>query len=163
MQVLITLGSNIDREWNVHEALRQLERQPALRILAVSPVYVTSAVGPDGEFTAQPAFSNAAICAETELDPFTLRGHLRALEAAMGRVRTPDKFAPRPIDLDIAFYGDQVVEVAGKTIPDADVLRFAHVAVPLADVAGDWVHPQTGQTLAEIAAKHLPQRMEKTQ
>ncbi len=72
----------------------------------------------------------------------------------MGRVRTADKFAPRPIDLDIAFYGDRVLEVAGKVIPDPDVLRFAHVAAPLADVAGDWIHPQTGQTLAEIAAQH---------
>ena len=154
MQVLITLGSNINREQNVDEALARLEQQPDLQILAVSPVYVTKAIGADGNVAAQPAFSNAAICAETELDPFTLRGKLRALEAAMGRVRTADKFAPRPIDLDIAFYGDRVLEVAGKVIPDPDVLRFAHVAVPLADVAGDWIHPQTGQTLAEIAARH---------
>jgi len=160
MQVLITLGSNINREQNVVEALARLEQQPDLKILAVSPVYVTQAVGADGKSAAQPAFSNAAICAETELDPFTLRGTLRALEAAMGRVRTADKFAPRPIDLDIAFYGDRVLEVAGKVIPDPDVLRFAHVAVPLADVAGGWVHPQTGQTLAEIAARHSHQEME---
>jgi 2-amino-4-hydroxy-6-hydroxymethyldihydropteridine diphosphokinase len=154
MQVLITLGSNINREQNVNEALARLEQQPDLHILAVSPIYVTQAVGADGKAAAQPAFSNAAICVETELDPFTLRGKLRALEAAMGRMRTADKFAPRPIDLDIAFYGDRVLEVAGKVIPDPDVLRFAHVAVPLADVAGDWIHPQTGQTLAEIAARH---------
>lgn len=154
MQVLITLGSNINREQNVVEALARLEQQPDLEILAVSPVYVTQAVGADGKAAAQPAFSNAAICAETELDPFTLRSKLRALEAAMGRVRTADKFAPRPIDLDIAFYGDHVLEVAGKVIPDPDVLRFAHVAAPLADIAGDWIHPQTGQTLAEIASQH---------
>lgn len=154
MQVLITLGSNINREKNVHEALARLEQQPDVEILAVSPVYVTQAISADGKAAAQPAFSNAAICAETELDPFTLRSKLRALEAAMGRVRTADKFAPRPIDLDIAFYGDRVLEVAGKVIPDPDVLRFAHVAAPLADIAGDWIHPQTGQTLAEIAAQH---------
>ncbi|HHW86531.1 MAG TPA: 2-amino-4-hydroxy-6-hydroxymethyldihydropteridine diphosphokinase [Chloroflexi bacterium] len=160
MQVLITLGSNINREQNVVEALRRLEQEPDLKVLTVSPVYVTQAVGADGKVTDQPAFSNAAICVETELDPFTLRSRLRALEAVMGRVRTADKFAPRPIDLDIAFYGDRVVEVAGKVIPDPDVLRFAHVAVPLADVAGDWVHPQTGQTLAEIARHYSHQEME---
>jgi 2-amino-4-hydroxy-6-hydroxymethyldihydropteridine diphosphokinase len=154
MKVLITLGSNINREQNVDEALMRLEQQPDLQILAVSPIYVTQAVGADGKVVAQPTFSNAAICVETELDPFTLRGKLRALEATMGRVRTADKFAPRPIDLDIAFYGDRVLEVAGKVIPDPDVLRFAHVAVPLADVAGEWIHPQTGETLAEIAARY---------
>ncbi|MBE2237785.1 MAG: 2-amino-4-hydroxy-6-hydroxymethyldihydropteridine diphosphokinase [Caldilineaceae bacterium] len=161
MQVLITLGSNIDREQNIDEAIAQLERSSALRILAVSPVYVTLAIGPDGELAAQAAFSNAAIRAETALDPTTLRDALRTLEAAMGRVRTSDKFAPRPIDLDIAFYGDETTEVAGKTIPDSDVLRFAHVAAPLADVAGDWIHPQTGQTLAEIAACHSVEKLEK--
>lgn len=154
MQVLITLGSNINPEKNVSEALSWLERQPDLHIVAVSPVYVTQAIGADGKAAAQPVFSNAAICIETELDPLTLRDKLRALEAEMGRVRTADKFAPRPIDLDIAFYGDRVLEVAGRMIPDPDVLRFAHVAVPLADIAGDWIHPQTGQTLAEIAARY---------
>lgn len=154
MQVLIMLGSNIDRTHNMDEAIARLERHPDLEILAVSPVYVTAAIGPAGERSAQPLFSNAAIRAETTLDAAALRAELRTIEAAMGRVRTRDKFAPRPIDLDIAFYGDAVLEVAGKTIPDADVLRFAHVAVPLADVAGDWVHPQTGQTLAEIAHLH---------
>lgn len=163
MQVLITLGSNINREQNMHEAITRLERHPDLQILAVSPVYVTPAIGQDGELVVQPAFSNAAICAETDLDPLTLRGKLRALEAAMGRVRTSDQFAPRPIDLDIAFYGDGVVEVAGKVIPDPDVLRFAHVAIPLADVAGDWIHPQTGQTLAEIAASHVIENLEISQ
>lgn len=163
MQVLITLGSNIDREQNIDEAIAQLEQSSALRILAVSPVYVTPAVGPDGERTAQAAFSNAAIRAETGLDPTALRDALRTLEAAMGRVRTSDKFVPRPIDLDIAFYGEEMTEVAGKTIPDGDVLRFAHVATPLADVAGGWVYPQTGQTLAEIAACYSIEKMEKIQ
>lgn len=160
MQVLITLGSNINRDKNMDEALRRLEQEPDLKVLAVSPVYVTPAVGADGQAAAQPAFSNAAIRIETELDALTLRNKLRALEAAMGRVRTADKFAPRPIDLDIAFYGDHVIEVVDKAIPDPDVLRFAHVAVPLADVAGDWVHPQTGQTLAEIAGHYSHQEME---
>ena len=160
MQVLITLGSNINRKKNIEEALARLEQQPDLKILAVSPVYVTQAIGADGRAAAQPAFSNAAICIETGLDPLALRNRLRTLEAEMGRVRTADKFAPRPIDLDIAFYGDRVLEVAGRVIPDPDVLRFAHVAVPLADVAGDWVHPQTGQTLAVIAAHYSHQEME---
>ena len=60
MQVLITLGSNINREQNIDEALAQLEQQPDLHILAVSPVYVTQAVGADGSGSAQPAFSTPA-------------------------------------------------------------------------------------------------------
>ncbi|MCS6828930.1 MAG: 2-amino-4-hydroxy-6-hydroxymethyldihydropteridine diphosphokinase [Caldilinea sp.] len=152
MEVLITLGSNIDREHNIQRALAELERHPRLRVLAVSPVYVTPALGADGRPSGQPDFANAAVRAETNMEPAELRQALRAIESAMGRVRTEDKFAPRPIDLDLAFYGREVIETASRSLPDPDVLRFAHVAVPLADIAGEWVHPQTGRTLAEIAA-----------
>ncbi|GIV68912.1 2-amino-4-hydroxy-6-hydroxymethyldihydropteridine diphosphokinase [Caldilinea sp.] len=160
MEVLITLGSNIDRERNIQRALAELERHPRLRVLAVSPVYVTPALGADGQPSGQADFANAAVRAETDLEPAALRQALRAIESAMGRVRTQDKFAPRPIDLDLAFYGREIIETEGRSLPDPDVLRFAHVAVPLADVAGEWVHPQTGQTLAEIAAALTNQKVE---
>ncbi|MEJ5249511.1 MAG: 2-amino-4-hydroxy-6-hydroxymethyldihydropteridine diphosphokinase [Caldilinea sp.] len=160
MEVLITLGSNIDRERNIQRALAELERHPRLRVLAVSPVYVTPALGADGQPSGQADFANAAVRAETDLEPAALRQALRAIESAMGRVRTEDKFAPRPIDLDLAFYGREIIETEGRSLPDPDVLRFAHVAVPLADVAGEWVHPQTGQTLAEIAAALTNQKVE---
>ncbi|WP_298981940.1 2-amino-4-hydroxy-6-hydroxymethyldihydropteridine diphosphokinase [Caldilinea sp.] len=162
MEVLITLGSNIDRERNIQRALAELERHPRLRVLAVSPVYVTPALGADGQPSGQADFANAAVRAETDLEPAALRQALRAIESTMGRVRTQDKFAPRPIDLDLAFYGREIIETEGRPLPDPDVLRFAHVAVPLADVAGEWVHPQTGQTLAEIAAALTNQKVEAT-
>lgn len=160
MQVLITLGSNIDRERNIQRALAGLERHQHLRMLAVSPVYITPAIGADGQPSAQPDFANAAVRAETDLDPVTLRQALRAIESTMGRVRTMDKFAARPIDLDLAFYGQEIIEVAGRQLPDPDVLRFAHVAIPLADVAGEWVHPQSGRTLAAIAADLMDKQTE---
>lgn len=68
----------------------------------------------------------------------------------MGRVRSEDKYAPRPIDLDIVLFENYIGEIAGSAIPDPDLLRFAHVAVPCAEAAPDWIHPLTGQTLATI-------------
>jgi 7,8-dihydro-6-hydroxymethylpterin-pyrophosphokinase len=50
--------------------------------------------------------------------------------------------------------------VEGKQLPDPDVLRFPHIAIPLADIAGEWVHPQSGRTLAEIAADLMNRQME---
>ena len=91
-----------------------------------------------------------------------LRHELRAMEAALGRVRTADKFAPRPIDLDIIFYGAEVLDIDGHHIPDRDVVRFAHIALPAADIAGDWIHPETGQTLATIAAMLSTEELEKS-
>jgi 2-amino-4-hydroxy-6-hydroxymethyldihydropteridine diphosphokinase len=148
-RVLITIGTNIAREINLSRALHSLTSHPCLRVVAVSPVYETPAVGGTQP---QPAFYNAAVLVETDLTPAELRNVLRLIETGLGRVRSADKFAPRPIDLDIAFFGDRVFDLAGRHIPDPDVLRYPHLAVPLADIAPDWRHPETGQTLAEIVA-----------
>ena len=147
-QVLLTLGSNVERERNLPDAIAALRHHPGWRFLAVSPFYETAAVGGDAP---QPAFWNAAALIETDLTPGPLRQSLREIEASLGRLRTSDKYAPRAIDLDIAFYGNQVVVVDGHSLPDPDVARFPHLALPLADVAPTWVHPQLGVTLRQLA------------
>lgn len=154
--VLITLGSNIDPERNLPRAVAMLRQNYHLQVRALSRVYesmpisATGAVAPD-----QPPFLNAAALLESDgyYTPLTLKFHvLRFIELLMGRRRSADKFAPRPIDLDLALYGDCVMSTPYLTLPDPDILTRAHVAVPLANVAPDWPHPLTGQRLAEIAA-----------
>ncbi|MBW7885047.1 MAG: 2-amino-4-hydroxy-6-hydroxymethyldihydropteridine diphosphokinase [Caldilineaceae bacterium] len=151
-RVLVLMGSNVDKESNLPRALALLAAHAHIELVATSPTYATVAIGQDGGAVSQPGFHNAAALLETTLSPEELRQELRAMEAQLGRVRTADRFAPRTIDLDIALYDDVVVRVDGRQIiPDPDILRFAHVAIPLAAVAPDWVHPQTGGTLAAIA------------
>lgn len=162
MEVLIALGSNIDRERNMAAAIDRLRAHPQMELVAVSPIYTTAAIGSDGAESGQPIFANAAARIATALPAAKLRHELRAMEAALGRVRTADKFAPRPIDLDIIFYGAEVLDIDGHHIPDRDVVRFAHIALPAADIAGDWIHPETGQTLATIAAMLSTEEMEKS-
>jgi len=145
-RVFVSMGSNMDSEHNMREAARRL----ALRahLLAVSPVYQTTPVGN----LDQPDFLNAAVLLETDLSPRELKARiLQVIEQELGRVRSPDKNASRTIDLDIALFGDQVLDVGSRHIPDPDILRYAHVAVPLADLAPDSRHPETGQTLQDIA------------
>jgi 2-amino-4-hydroxy-6-hydroxymethyldihydropteridine diphosphokinase len=145
-RVYIALGSNIESEHNMREALRRLSRRSAL--IAVSPVYETA---PVGEID-QPNFLNAAALIETPLTATALKHQvLHAIEQELGRVRTADKNAPRTIDLDIALFNDDVLEIGHRHIPDPDLLRYPHIAVPLADLAPGYRHPETGQTLAEIA------------
>jgi 7,8-dihydro-6-hydroxymethylpterin-pyrophosphokinase len=76
---------------------------------------------------------------------------LYEIEQALGRVRSADKSAPRTIDLDITLFDDQVLELGQRHVPDPDLLRHPHIAVPMADLAPQYVHPETGQTLKEIA------------
>jgi len=145
-RVFISLGSNIDSERNLREAVRQLSLR--CQLLAVSPVYETAPVGK----TDQPNFLNAAALVETGLAATELKTQvLQAIESELGRVHTADKNAPRTIDLDISMFNDEVFDVGPRHIPDPDILRFAHVAVPLADLAPDLCHPETGQALGQIA------------
>jgi 2-amino-4-hydroxy-6-hydroxymethyldihydropteridine diphosphokinase len=144
-RVLVSLGSNINPEHNLKAAVQRLASR--FRLQAVSPVYETTPVGK----TDQPDFMNAAALVETDLDAVELKQALQAIEQELGRVRTDDKNAPRTIDLDISLFNDQALEVGSRRIPDPDILRHPHIARPLADLAPQLRHPETGQTLQAIA------------
>ncbi len=144
--MFIALGSNINGEYNLRESIRRLSSLCAL--VAVSPVYETAPVGK----TDQPNFMNAAALVETDLAAAEFKTQvLQIIEHELGRVRTTDKNAPRTIDLDIALFNDEVIEVGHRHIPGPDLLKYAHIAVPLADLDPQYRHPETGQALREIA------------
>ena len=154
-EMLINIGSNVDKEVNVPAAIARLRTQPGITVLGVSSVLETPAIGADGQPADQPNYHNVGLRAATTLDMLHVRRLLREIETELGRVRGPDKFAARPIDLDLAYYGDpHAAETtgAGEQPLDGDVLRYEHVAIPLAEVAPQWVHPEAGTTLAAIAA-----------
>jgi GTP cyclohydrolase I len=139
VKAIIGLGSNIDPHRNVRLAARLLGRCDGWRLIAVSRVYEGPAVG------GGPDFVNAAVLVETDLDHERMRDRLRAIEARMGRVRTEDKNAPRPIDLDVLAFED------GRMV-DPDMERFAHLALPAADLAPNWEYQPGGRSFGEIAA-----------
>ena len=142
----ISLGSNIAPERNLPQAVQRLAEH--CHLLATSPVYETKPVGK----TDQPNFLNAAVLVETDLTASELKTQvLHPIEQELGRVRTADKNAPRTIDLDISLFNDEVLEVERRRIPDPEILEFSHIARPLADLAPQQVHPETGQTLLQIA------------
>lgn len=147
---LVLLGSNIERQQNLPAAVDRLRRHSAWRVTAVSSIYESAAVGGSGP---QPVFWNAAVCLETVLSAAALRSELRRMESEMGRHRSADKFAARPIDLDIALFNDCKVNIEGSLIPDPDIERHAHVAAPLAEIAPNRVHPSNGLRLSDIVAK----------
>ena len=144
----LSLGSNLDRERCLPEAVRLLAEHG--RLVAVSPVYETPAMGNPGD----PSYFNAAVILETDLSPAELKQQvLQPLEHLLGRQRTSDPNAPRTIDVDISLFDDKVLTLGIRRIPDPEILLYPHIAVPLADVAPDTRHPETGETLARIAAR----------
>ncbi len=145
--VYIALGTNLgDREMNLRAAREALA--PQVRLVAESPVYETAPWG----FTDQPHFLNQVIQAEATLTPTQLLAYLKAIESRLGRKPT-FRYGPRQVDLDILFYGDEIIQSEHLTIPHPRLHERAFVLVPLADLAADLLHPGRHQTVRELLAK----------
>ena len=150
-QALLSLGSNIEPEKNLPAAVRELARYG--RVRGVSGVWESPAVGAPG----QADYLNAALWLETSLSARELKETaIAAVEAGLGRVRSADRFAPRTIDIDIMFFNRDRIQLGKRRIPDPEALERPFVAIPLAEVAPGYIHPETGESLAEIAARFDP-------
>ena len=148
--VFVALGSNIDPADNLRRALALLREHDASA--DVSSVYETPPQG----FTEQANFLNMALRLQTDLSIEAFKAFLLGIESQLKRERDPQNVnAPRTIDLDIALWGDAIRDYGEKPwhVPDKDILRFAHVALPLAELAPGMIHPETNQSLGDIAAK----------
>ena len=148
-QVFISLGSNINPETNLPAAVRFLQRLGA--VTAVSTVYETLPVG----YLDQPNFLNAAVLLETDRSlPEVLDLAVPEIEQALHRVRDPSRLdGPRTIDLDVLLFNDLVAHTGRHELPNAGILRYAFVAVPLAELDPERLHPVTGEKLSTIAAR----------
>ena len=145
--VYLGLGSNLgDRRRNLAGALVRLA--PQVRIEAVSPLYETEPVGPEG----QSSFYNAACRGVTSLSAQELVERTQAVEHQLGR-RAGERWGPRPIDIDLLLYGDLVIEEAALRVPHPEMLQRAFVLVPLREVAGDVRYPGQGETITALANK----------
>jgi 2-amino-4-hydroxy-6-hydroxymethyldihydropteridine diphosphokinase len=149
--VIITLGSNINPIENLQTALRHIRSLGV--ILGIARVYQNPALGPDGKPSDQTPFMNTALCLQTDLDVLPLRESLRQIEAEMGRVRSTDKFAAREIDLDICMYGERVFHSNEIILPDPDLITKAHLAIPVAELVPEMLHPVEKRMMREIAEK----------
>jgi len=139
----ISAGSNVDREQNIRQAISKLRR--VFGELVLSPVYRTRAEGFEGD-----DFLNLVIGIHTDLPPDELRQRLRAIEDSQGRVRGENRFASRTLDLDLLTWGELVDESQG--IPRDEILKYAFVLRPLADVAPMEHYPGRDETYARLWA-----------
>ncbi len=141
----ILLGTNIRRKPNYLEALDKLSHLGS--IAALSSVYETRSIGNHNAGD----FYNGAVLLETDLSARDLKGALRKIETEMGRIRTADRNSPRTIDLDLVLYNHDRIDDGGVKIPDPLTLERPFLALPLAELAPEYVHPTDGRTLAQIA------------
>jgi len=145
----LSIGSNIDPERNVLEALKSLKAEG---LEAVSTVYRTEPVGKTG----QPSFLNCVARLNTKRGPAELKAALRRIEDALGRKRTGDRFGPRTIDLDLISYDGIESAGPGLVLPDPDIETRRFVAIPLYELAPSFTLPD-GRTLKEIISS-MPEK-----
>lgn len=137
------LGSNINADSRIRAAIGELKDQ--FSVVDLSPVYSSKAVGFEGD-----DFINLVARVETELAPLELRNFLRNLEDCHGRKRNVPKFSDRSLDIDILLYEDLVLFSPLLQIPRPEILKFAHVLKPLADLEPDLAHPLERVSMSEL-------------
>ncbi|MEZ6047038.1 MAG: 2-amino-4-hydroxy-6-hydroxymethyldihydropteridine diphosphokinase [Planctomycetaceae bacterium] len=147
-RAFISLGSNIEPEQNLPRAVELLAQSGD--VIAKSNVWQSAPVGD----VHQADFYNAAVLIETTLSPVVLKESLRQIESQLKRVRDPhNKNAARTIDLDLSLYDQETIMVENRPIPDPDILKRPFVAIPLAELDSDYLHPVEQVTLQKIASR----------
>jgi 2-amino-4-hydroxy-6-hydroxymethyldihydropteridine diphosphokinase len=142
-RVYLGVGSNIERERYAIAGLDALEG--LLGPLALSSVYDSEAIG----FAGQP-FLNLVAGVDTALSPGQLSRQLRHIEVEHGRPANATRFSARQLDIDILTHGQLSGTVEGVALPRGEILENAFVLCPLAELAGNELHPLVGKSYAEL-------------
>lgn len=151
VRVYVSIGSNIEPETNIRSCLEQLTKE--FGELTVSRTYRNPPVGFEGA-----DFYNLVVGFRTERTPFELQGRLREIESDHGRQRRGGaRFSSRTLDLDLLLYGDRID--GQLKLPHPDILHYAFVLQPLAEIAGDLRHPEQGSRIAALWADYRTARV----
>ena len=144
----LLLGTNLGNKLeNLSTALKLISEKAGI-ILARSSIYRTSSWG----MTGQPDYLNQVVQVETNLSPHDLMHELLSIETGMGRIRNK-KWDNRLIDIDILFYDDRIIDESGLQLPHPQIPDRRFTLAPLAELAGDQVHPVNRLSIKELLGR----------
>lgn len=145
-RIFIGLGSNLgDRAAYLQRALRELEHLPQISVNKISSVYETEPVGVKG----QPKFLNMVAELETHLRPDDLIRELKEIERLVGRTNS-EHWGPREIDLDLLYYGGEMLNETSLHVPHPEISNRRFVLVPLKEIAAEFQDPLRHLSVEEL-------------
>ena len=145
----IGLGSNLgDKRKHIETALQMLNAAGGIDVSATSDILQTKSLSS----SVQADYANAVVKIATTLLPNDLLSCLNTIEDKLGRVRDK-KWGDRTIDLDLIFYGDQVIKTDRLTVPHKQMHLRSFVLNPMQQLASDFVHPVLNRTMDSLAAR----------
>lgn len=154
-RVFIGVGSNEgDRLQHLSNAIQALAGLRGARVAQMAIVVESDPVGgpPQGPYL------NTVVELQTSLAPRVLLDHLQAIERRLGRRPSTQRWAPRPIDLDLLLYDDLVLEEPGLCVPHPRMHERRFVLQPLCQLAPDLVHSVLRQPVAALLERTAWQR-----
>ncbi len=144
--VCFSLGSNLgNRIEFLRQALQMLEERVG-KMLSISSIYETEPWGVDGHQN----YYNLVAWFDTKLLPDEVLETAMIIEKELGRMRIKNMIEPRTIDIDILFYNNLIIDTKSLKIPHPLIKNRNFVLVPLAEVSGEFVHPEQMVTINEL-------------
>jgi len=158
-RVYFGIGSNVEPLKYIELAV--LELRARFGPVEISPVYRNQAVGFVGA-----DFLNLVVGVDTNKSINEIGGEIDAIHTLANRTPNDGKFVSRTLDIDLLLYGNLITEGPPLKLPRVDVLKYSFALKPLADMAPNFRHPETGKTYAEHwlameqQGKHALQRVD---
>ncbi|MBW6515679.1 MAG: 2-amino-4-hydroxy-6-hydroxymethyldihydropteridine diphosphokinase [Candidatus Cloacimonetes bacterium] len=146
MEVYLSLGSNVgDRLQTIISAIEELQKHPKIFDLKASRMYLTEPYG----LAKQPDFINCAVRIETVLSARDILQEINIIEKDFGR-RREIRWGARTLDIDILFFGNQVIQEPDLIIPHPQIHKRAFILQPLHELCPDLVHPVLHKTVRTL-------------
>ncbi|TNF48916.1 MAG: 2-amino-4-hydroxy-6-hydroxymethyldihydropteridine diphosphokinase [Bacteroidetes bacterium] len=150
VKVYLSLGSNSGDRLDLLKQAIKLIHQRAGTVLKISKCYETIPVG----FTSETNFINLAIECKTRLSPAEFFNITSTIEHELGRKRvTTGTYSSRTIDIDIIFFGDQIINTSELVVPHPRYMERAFVLIPLNDLDEGLTDPQTKCNIHDLVSQ----------
>ncbi|MDP2337972.1 MAG: 2-amino-4-hydroxy-6-hydroxymethyldihydropteridine diphosphokinase [Bacteroidota bacterium] len=146
IKLYLLLGGNLGDKQKIFSDARARLNEKVGKITALSAVYETEPWG----FQSEDVFWNQVMEISTNLSPEEVLRQTQQIELELGRVRKTNQYDSRKIDIDILFYGDQVVEQENLSIPHPRIQERKFALIPLNEINPELIHPVFQKSIRQL-------------